>query len=425
MVNGEWYFNIMSYFAEKNFFGKGMFGGPSLGPEGGGPSSNPIVVVDTFLSSGTWTAPDSQTVTVECWGAGGGGSTGVGAGGGGAYARSTVAVIAQGYAVAVGTSAANVNGGDSSFNSTSVVAKGGLSGTNGGTGGTAAASTGSTKFSGGNGEVAVGNAAGGSGAGSAEAGANGSGGGAFGGDHEGGWCTNNFAGPLSGGGYVISGVSNAGHRGEVRITYNSTIAAGFPQVLGRSAKRIPSGTSHAATMPTNIAAGEQLIMIVSCGGNQTITASGWTKVAQVTDGTNSVSLALFYKEAVGSDTATIQFSSAQRGTYQIMRIKDGGVPTWTTATGNSTNPNPPLHTPAAGSAKYLWLAVASWNSAPSPITAYPTDYGSGILVSSEIFSGSSQVVTERYLEAASQDPGVFTSGTEQWIASTISIPFAS
>jgi len=128
----------------------------------------PCVTV-VFLTSGTtWTVPgdfNRGNNTVECIGGGGSGtaygvtfcgfpcgaSYGGGAGGGGAYASSSNLNLGATAAYTVGGAA-----GDTTFNSSAIVAKGGGNATtgignnwNGGSGGAAGSSTGTTKFSGG------------------------------------------------------------------------------------------------------------------------------------------------------------------------------------------------------------------------------------------------------------------------------------
>ena len=125
-----------------------------------------LAVTDTYSTAGafTWTAPANvYSATVACWGGGGGGGVHAnqagGGGGGGAYALSTVSVTpGTGYAVVIGAGAISdsiVEGGDSTFASTVVVADGGI-GTGGGaagTGGTLLDSTGDVKFAGGDGGI--------------------------------------------------------------------------------------------------------------------------------------------------------------------------------------------------------------------------------------------------------------------------------
>ncbi len=147
---------------------------------------------NTYTASTSWTAPTGVTsVTAEVWGGGGGGggqnlaSDGGGGGGGGAYSLQTVTVVAgNSYTVTVGALGSGGNkgcggtGGDSWFSTTgTVLAKGGVGGCNstgtppaGGLGGAAASGVGSTKFSGGQGEVGKNNSTGVGGYGGSSAG---------------------------------------------------------------------------------------------------------------------------------------------------------------------------------------------------------------------------------------------------------------
>ena len=151
-------------------------------------------VVYSTAGTNYWTCPAGvSTVRVECWGGGGVGSgcisnvlnIGHGGGGGGAYSKSTVPVVSgQVYASVIGAGGTsnNINGGDSTFNTNAVVAKGGAGLTNnavtGALGGQASAGIGTTLYSGGNGGSYAGGepygAGGGSSAGTASNGTNGS-----------------------------------------------------------------------------------------------------------------------------------------------------------------------------------------------------------------------------------------------------------
>lgn len=217
---------------------------------------------DVYSSAGTftWTCPDGVTsIDIECWGGGGGGSgsyddedldRGGFGGGGGAYSKSSLSVTpGVGYALIVGAAgiggANSANdataGGDTTFDSTTVIAKGGGRGTNPfsggapGAGGAAGSGTGDTKFSGGNGNATVGGGAGSS-AGTAASGNNGSSftgatapsGGGNGGNG-GGSGVGGSAGSAPGGGGGGAGISalahgGAGAAGKIAITYSGGIA---------------------------------------------------------------------------------------------------------------------------------------------------------------------------------------------------------
>ncbi|MEJ7644282.1 MAG: glycine-rich domain-containing protein [Chryseolinea sp.] len=149
-----------------------------------------------LITSGNYTVPSGVTeITVECFGGGGAGkgfpnsvqtSTG-GGGGGGAYATKVISVTPGQVisytigAAGAGTTGAGGNGGDTSWNSGEVLAKGGLGAPSSGgfgAGGLSSTSVGTVKYSGGNGGSGVNalNAStgtGGSGAGALGAGLNG------------------------------------------------------------------------------------------------------------------------------------------------------------------------------------------------------------------------------------------------------------
>ncbi len=151
------------------------------------------VSTETFTTTTSWAAPTGVTsVNVEVWGGGGGGggqnlsSDGGGGGGGGAYSKSTITVVpGNNYTVTVGTAGtgsagctASTAGGDSWFSTTgTILAKGGSPGAcstgtppAGGAGGVAASGVGTTKFSGGQGEIGRNNNAGSGGYGGSSAG---------------------------------------------------------------------------------------------------------------------------------------------------------------------------------------------------------------------------------------------------------------
>ena len=240
-------------------------------------------ITQTFSTPGTtnWVCPTNLlkgTVLVECWGGGGGGGAkycpggpdvGAGGGGGGAYAGSVVSVVpGQVCTLVVGAGGNGYNildGGDSTFGLTNVVAKGekGVPSSSylGGLGGQVADCTGTTVFRGGNGASVIPSgdgvgAGGGGGAGSASAGGDaiysntgvlggisgpGGGGpnrahcggnGGLGGQGQGSWAAIGYAGSGPGGGgggsfstlppqYQFTVPGSSGGSGKIMLTYTT------------------------------------------------------------------------------------------------------------------------------------------------------------------------------------------------------------
>jgi hypothetical protein len=399
--------------------------------------------VDTFTQNGTWIAPEGVTsITVEAYGAGGGGSTNVGGGGGGAYARSTAVSVSPGtaYTVTVGTSAANTNGGDSTFNSTTVVADGGLSGTNGGTGGLAANSTGNDlTYDGGNGCIQAGAAPGGGSAGDEGAGTNSncsSGGtGAHKRGGSGGSAISGSVGKVvGGGGNSQTAAQSTGGRGEVIITYSRYSPDDYPYVAGRSIGRTASAnTSFSLNMPSSIVQYDTLVAVITADGNPTIGLDGWTKIGQVSNGT-AVTQAVFYKTAAGGDSATATTSASEDIAYTVLKIKNAGTPTGSSAGSGTSAPNPPSHD-SGSVAKRLWIATAgndfglttgfSYNF--SPTATAPQFFLNWLEVPAQHNAAVWQALGEQLLENQTLDPGTFSvsGGSEEWVSWTISIPFSA
>jgi hypothetical protein len=217
-------------------------------------------IVVNFTTTGSWTVPQGVTeIMVEAWGAGGagGGNTNNGqggaGGGGGQYAKSNISVTpGQSLSINVGaggtgSTGAGTNGGDTTLNSTTIVAKGGTGGATSDTGGQGvgnqAGSIGDVIYFGGDGS----NVAGSSGGGGGGAGSTGAGGPASGitagiGTLElggnggtglsagsGGNPGNNYGGAGSGGrrqGGPTTGVAGDGAPGFLRITYVDPFCGG-------------------------------------------------------------------------------------------------------------------------------------------------------------------------------------------------------
>lgn len=384
--------------------------------------------IDSFGADGTWNRPalgsfcgltgSANRARVELWGAGAGGTAAVGGGGGGAYSRVDDLDVssAASFAIAgLAGAAANTNGTDATFGATLVVAKGGLSGANGGTGGQAAACTGDTKLSGGNGTAGSANTAGGGGAGSATAGSS-----STGGSPEGGSSTANANGRIfSSGGGSSAASGFAGANGRARIAYQAVAQPGYPRLAAYTLDR-SVGTSHGVVVPSGTQVGDVLVWWVVADGNVTISSGGSATEICTGISVSNVRGSAFYRVATGVDSFSFTTSATSRLQISCFRFAGAGTPEGTAATGDSTNADPPNHTSSGGSVKGIWLALAGWDaSAEVVISAAPANYGNWLTMGPAGVTGVFQSVSMRELEAASENPGAYTSGPEQWVAATV------
>lgn len=283
---------------------------------------------DTFTASGSWTAPAGVTsATVEAWGGGGagGGATGNpakgGGGAGGQYAAKVVTVSpGSSYAVTVGaggsgSTGSGTAGGDSTFDTNVVVAKGGAAGTgatNGVAGtGTTSGGVGDTVYAGGSGSAgSVDNncnngGAGGGGAGSGGAGdsasgntagtgtATGGGTGGNGSNSSGSGSSGSVAGGAGAGACAESGTDRAGGagaRGQVWITYilppsvtsintadsNPTNAASVSWTVTFSASVAGVSSSNFSLVNSGLGGSPAITGVTGSGTTWTVTASTGT-----------------------------------------------------------------------------------------------------------------------------------------------------
>ncbi len=323
----------------------------------------------TFATPGTtsWTAPAGVTsATVQAWGGGGagGGATGNpaegGGGAGGQYASSVVAVTpGNSYSVVVGSGGTGGTGnggagGSSTFNGTSVVARGGAAGAgaaanrSGGAAGagSSAGGVGSTVYAGGSGSAGAATAggcqaggAGGGGAGSGGAGgdasgntggagrANGGGAGANASNSSGNGSAGNDAG---GGGAGACAETNtnrsggAGGDGMVTITYIPTATVVSISLAGSSptsAASVSWTVSFSASV-TGIAAGNFALVNTGLGGTPAITSvtgSGttWTVSASTGAGSGTLGLNMVSATGVSPSVTNLPFTGQ---VYSIIHI---------------------------------------------------------------------------------------------------------
>ena len=199
----------------------------------------------------------------------------------------------------------------------------------------------------------------------------------------------------------------------------------FPIVEARASGRDSENvTSHPITLPSGIVAGDLLLVVFSVDASEepTTTSEGWVRLAYQAYST-SVTGAIFYKVATGSDTLSIT-TTTEEASHIAFRISGAGTPTCSVATGSSIYSNPPNHTNPGGAQDVLWIATRS-GDAQVVATVAPTNFGNLQTLAAATSGGASSNTAERLLNAASLDPAVFNSALEQWVSYTIAVPPAA
>jgi len=175
-------------------------------------------------------------------------------------------------------------------------------------------------------------------------------------------------------------------------------------------------------------AGDLILIIFSCDGDNTVTFGDYTKIIDVNDG-KDITLTVAYKIAgEGESSTVIQTSGSEKGTWIVIRITghDSGNPPEgvDSSSGSDEYPDPISLSPTGGSKEYLWIACYAADDQYSWTSAYPTDYTYHQNTKAGNNPGGAACgIAARILTATSENPGTFTlyGGAEQWEAGTIAI----
>jgi hypothetical protein len=180
-------------------------------------------------------------------------------------------------------------------------------------------------------------------------------------------------------------------------------------------------TTHDITIPGSPTAGQLLLAFAATDGAETFTApSGWqTLVEDAPDSGSAGSCAIFWTEALGSESGTVTFATgtAEKSASKCFLIDgwNGNTPDFT-ATGpvSTSTPDPPAVS-GLGTGEKIIFAAAAIGRGDFTVSSYPAGAtsgesvkagsdNSGAMVSLALFHGYEQ----------SYDPGVYTlsSGTE-------------
>lgn len=202
----------------------------------------------------------------------------------------------------------------------------------------------------------------------------------------------------------------------------------FPVIASSSPTSDTDGSTTVVNMPPGIVAGNLLLVLAAHNNNNLLAAAGWTSLALQANGPN-VSLAIYAKIAVGGDTCTLTDSGDDTAALALRVIGHNvlnvatDIVIGTTATGSSTNPNPPTSNPGIAR-DHLWIELFASEDDDNAGTYWSTNYTGVAQVESAQSTTSCMVsVAFRNLNAASENPGSMTmSGSNPWLAQTLAIP---
>lgn len=195
----------------------------------------------------------------------------------------------------------------------------------------------------------------------------------------------------------------------------------YPTVESRnSGEETSATTSHTINMPSGITAGDLLICVFTCDGGVTTTPPGdWREAWDVSYSTD-VTQAIFTKIAEGSDTLTVTTSASEESTHVTFRISGhGGTTSPQSSNGSSTNSDPPTEN-IYDSLPCLWIATRGGDGTVVATSA-PSGYGNMQTVQATNSTGASTNTAERNADTDSENPGTWTSATEQWVCGTICV----
>lgn len=220
----------------------------------------------------------------------------------------------------------------------------------------------------------------------------------------------------------------------VRPPFSSVVAYGYPQLAARSQGFLHSNaTTRNITMPSGAATDDLLIAVVDIDGAQTISSStsGWTKKGEYGNASGDDVAVFVGVKGTAAEPLVVTNTTTKHSAWAVYAIRNwnGNLTNVevASATGSSTNQNPPSLSPALGQKKYMWLAVGvganntTWPTLPP--TGFPDLYvagcnTTGTATAADVSFGIAWTVED----VATKDPGTFTSPTAAWSALTIAIP---
>lgn len=208
----------------------------------------------------------------------------------------------------------------------------------------------------------------------------------------------------------------------------------FPTVVARTSSEQATDADSFTVGLGSPSAGELIIAIISCDSTattndppwqieQSVSGKNWWAAA-IVGSNNAVVGIVAIKVAAGGDALKILFAngSAQQASAITLRVSGhGSYAAVASAIGSSTNGDPP-NVSISGAAQDCLFIAALCTDAQVVASAAPASYGNLTTKTATNAQGASVSVADRNLNGTSDNPGVFTNTTEQWVAFTIAIP---
>jgi len=204
-----------------------------------------------------------------------------------------------------------------------------------------------------------------------------------------------------------------------------------------------AGTSHVITMPTDITAGELILVIFASSGNPgTINVSSsnmtWRYTTLWDESGDAYTFTCFigYVTSTGTKTLTLSTSTSEETVHIVYRLSgvnqydingDGyldvnGYFSTTSTSTLGTNANPPTDNAYTlyGEQDYLFIVAAITENTVATIA--PTNF-SGLTTIASINPNNVALSTayRAYRTGSTYDPGSFTTAYDNWMALTISV----
>ncbi|HXC74427.1 MAG TPA: hypothetical protein VN640_07085, partial [Sphingomicrobium sp.] len=210
-------------------------------------------------------------------------------------------------------------------------------------------------------------------------------------------------------------------------------------VGGTSNNTAYSANTGTATLNTAIAAGERVkwVMVVAHDGTLASdpTEAAWVLEGRASEAGGAVSISIWTKEtttAFGASAfpsfsmtnpASEQYSSVMLA-YKVAAGASVGFLISSSAQGSSTNSDPPSLSNGSGAAQDVIVIATRAGDSTTVATVAPTNYTDLQTATGGGTNGASANTAERQINIASggsENPGTFTSATEQWASFTVGV----